>query len=218
MRNGPTLSSVNIHLCLTITLCVGVCPYTSVRDCHQENQIVAVKVQNPWKCLLKTLRMFSVPWPKQNIMTGASLRHPSLYLWVSSISPDRERKDRERGGRERERRGPEVCLGGRWLSVAVNRWLFDAIVSAQACLSRSVTAIKDSLTAKTGARVETQGNPHTLIYTWHKLCEIWVCESWWSRSFSPGLEALNILKWWHPCYCRAYYYKWMFGNRLQLTF
>lgn len=64
-----------------------------------------------------------------------------------------------------ERRGPEVCLGGRWLSVAVNRRLFDAIVSAQACLSHSVTAIKDSLTAETGARVETRGNPHILSFT-----------------------------------------------------
>lgn len=55
----------------------------------------------------KTLRMFSASWPKQNMMTGASLRHASLYLWASSISPDRERKDgeRKRGGRERERRG-----------------------------------------------------------------------------------------------------------------
>lgn len=122
-----------------------------------------------FKMSFKTLRMFSVPWPKQNMMTGASLRHRSLYLCVSSISPDRKKKDRQReerkGGRERKRRGPEVCLGGRWLSVAVNRQLFDAIVLAQACLSHSATAIKDSLTAETGARVETRGNPHILSFT-----------------------------------------------------
>lgn len=58
-----------------------------------------------------------------------------------------------------------MCLGGRRLSVAVNRRFFDAIVLAQACLSHSVTAIKDSLTAKTGARVETRGNLHVHSFT-----------------------------------------------------
>lgn len=68
-------------------------------------------------------------------------------------------------GRERERRGPEVCLGGRWLSVAVNCQLFDAVVLAQACLSHSAGAIKDSLTAETGAGLETRGNLHILSFT-----------------------------------------------------
>lgn len=48
------------------------------------------------------------------------------------------------GGCWGERQGPEVCLGGRRLSVAVNRGLFDAIVLAQACLSPGVAAIKDA--------------------------------------------------------------------------
>lgn len=76
----------------------------------------------------------------------------------------REKRQRRGGGCWGERKGPEVCLGGRWLSVAVNRQLFDAIVLAQACLSHSVTAIKDSLTAKTGACV-SQANPHILSFT-----------------------------------------------------
>lgn len=57
-------------------------------------------------------------------MTGASLRHPPLYLHRSSISPDRERRGEAAGSGEGERRGPEVCLGGRRLSVAVNRRAF----------------------------------------------------------------------------------------------
>lgn len=61
-----------------------------------------------------------------------------------------------------------MCLGGRWLSVAVNRWLFDAIVLAQPCLSHSATAIKHSLTAETGAEVEnTKKSTHSPSYTWH---------------------------------------------------
>lgn len=64
-----------------------------------------------------------------------------------------------------EHMGPEVCLRRRWLSVAVNRPLFDAIVLAQACLSRSITAIKDSLTATTGAGMETQVDPHIPSFT-----------------------------------------------------
>lgn len=80
----------------------------------------------------------------------------------------RKKKDSERAGRRegrRKHRGPEECLGGRWLSVAVNRCLFDAIVLAQACLSHAAAAIKDSLTAETDARVETQGDPHGLPFT-----------------------------------------------------
>lgn len=92
-------------------------------------------------------------------MTSFSLSRSLLNLpWQS----EKKQKEGVVGG---ERKGPEVCLGGRWLSVAVNRQLFDAIVLAQACLSRSVTAIKDSLTAKTGAGVETQANPHILSFT-----------------------------------------------------
>lgn len=51
--------------------------------------------------------MFSSPWPKQNTMTGASLRYCSLYLCLSSISPDREKKDRQRGGENRGEAGAQ---------------------------------------------------------------------------------------------------------------
>lgn len=88
----------------------------------------------------------------------------SLSLSLLNFPRQREKRQRERE-RAREHRGPEVCLGGRWLSVAVNCQLFDAIVLAQACLSHSVTAIKDSLAAETGARVETQVNPHIPSFT-----------------------------------------------------
>lgn len=89
-----------------------------------------------------------------------------LFISESPRFPPTEREKTEGAGeRARERRGPEVCLGGRWLSVAVNRQLFDAIVLAQACLSRSVTAIKDSLAAETGARMETRVNPHIPSFT-----------------------------------------------------
>ena len=91
----------------------------------------------------------------------------SLSLSLQSPLTERKKRGREEERKEGkgERRGPEVCLGGRWLSVAVNRWLFDAIVLAQPCLSHSATAIKHSLTAETGAGVETQRNPHILPLT-----------------------------------------------------
>lgn len=89
----------------------------------------------------------------------------SLSRSLLNFPRQREKRQRRGGGCWGERKGPEVCLGGRWLSVAVNRQLFDAIVLAQACLSHSVTAIKDSLTAKRDAGVETQANPHILSFT-----------------------------------------------------
>lgn len=95
-----------------------------------------------------------------------------LFISESPQFPPTEGEKTERrgggGAAAGEREGPEVCLGGRWLSVAVNRRLFDAIVSAQACLSPGVTAIKGSLTAETGAGLEnTSKFAHWLIYTWH---------------------------------------------------
>lgn len=74
------------------------------------------------------------------------------------------------GGCRGERQGPEVCLGGRRLSVAVNRGLFDAIVSAQACLSPGVAAIKDADSRRRRLRRagSTRANSaRWLIYTWH---------------------------------------------------
>lgn len=140
---------------------------TSVRDCvrHLGIQIVAVKVQNPSKCLLKLLECSLCP-DQNKTWWQVPVHDIPLFISESPQFPptEREKTERERR-RERERRGPEVCLGGRWLSVAVNRQLFDAIVLAQACLSHSVTAIKESLTAETGARVETRGNPHILSFT-----------------------------------------------------
>ena len=58
---------------------------------------------------------------EKKTVTGASLRHPPLYL----PRLPRRREEGEAAGRsEGERRGPEVCLGGRWLSVAVNHGAF----------------------------------------------------------------------------------------------
>lgn len=74
------------------------------------------------------------------------------------------------GGCRGERQGPEVCLGGRRLSVAVNRELFDAIVSAQACLSPGVAAIKDADSRRRclhRAGSAQADSARWLIYTWH---------------------------------------------------
>lgn len=130
--------------------------------------MVTVEVLNPSKCLLKLYECSQCP-DQNKTWWQVPVYDIALFISASPQFPPTERKKtdrerRERGG-ERKRRGPEVCLGGRWLSVAVNRQLFDAIVLAQACLSHSATAIKDSLTAETGARVETRGNPHILSFT-----------------------------------------------------
>lgn len=59
---------------------------------------------------------------KKKTVTDASLRHLPLYLL--HLPRQREEGEMAAGSGEGERRGPEVCLGGRWLSVAVNRRAF----------------------------------------------------------------------------------------------
>ena len=71
------------------------------------------------------------------------------------------------GERRREDWGPEVCLGRRWLLDSCCQLApFDAISLAQACLSHSMTAIKDVLRAETstGWRRGAGGIPHTFSH------------------------------------------------------
>lgn len=132
--------------------------------------------------------MFSVSGPKQKkkrddrcqFVTSSSLS-PSLLNFPRQREKRREGWERRMGGRwggwegagggcRGERQGPEVCLGGRRLSVAVNRGLFDAIVSAQACLSPGVAAIKDADSRRRRLRRAGSARANSarwLIYTWH---------------------------------------------------
>lgn len=97
-----------------ITLHVATFSYYSCRDLYLQHEgqfrrfswriLCSRESAKSFKMPFKTLRMFSAPWPKQNTMTDASLRHPSLYLWLSSISPDREGEKRQRESGEKRRK------------------------------------------------------------------------------------------------------------------
>lgn len=112
------------------------------------------------------------------------------------------------GGREKERWkedwGPEVCLGRRWLLDSCCQLApFDAISLAQACLSHSMTAIKDVLRAvtSTGWGRGAGGIPHTFpplhlanksfpffsVFQGGKKRGLSAC--WWMSWHSPALIA-----------------------------
>ena len=93
----------HINVCLTITLCLDLCPETSVRDCvhHLEIQIVAVKVLNPSKCLLKLYECSLCP-DQNKTWWQVPVYDIPLFISESPQFPptEREKTERERGERE----------------------------------------------------------------------------------------------------------------------
>ena len=119
--------NTHIHFYSAIASRSGFTPPPKTRSGSPEVQIVAVKVLNPSKCLLKLYECSLRP-DQNKTRWQVPVYDIPLFISESPQFPPTEREKTERegggGGGRGSAGGPEVCLGGRWLSVAVNRGLF----------------------------------------------------------------------------------------------